>query len=310
MVSISAIRDGLAWRGRLLQAKCRGRIGTVPWHILAREVTHRRELRYEFPNVDVLDEDERAELRLIGVAGERYWIPSEFDPETLKGIFKEVFYPEHPSHYEYDHCHIRPGDVVVDAGACEGFFVRFALQRRARVLAIEAWSKMAEALRRTYAEEIVRGEVVVAQVLLGDGAGQARFVVDPHWPQGASVWLDDTGDRLSETVPAATLDQLIATSPWDGCDFIKMDIEGSEQAALAGALRTIRTHRPRLSIAAYHWPGDYMAVARTIRSLQLGYRVTGKGLLDQGLAIDHTWRPVVLHAWAPRGVARPRVEGL
>ena len=45
---------------------------------------------------------------------------------------------------------------------------------------------------------------------------------------------------------------------------IKLDIEGAEAQALAGSIKTIISSRPRLTIAAYHRPGDLSELSRQI----------------------------------------------
>ena len=51
----------------------------------------------------------------------------------------------------------------------------------------------------------------------------------------------------------------------DRVDYIKMDIEGSEIAALEGAHETILKHRPKLGICVYHRPTDLWAIPNLIR---------------------------------------------
>jgi Methyltransferase FkbM domain len=51
-----------------------------------------------------------------------------------------------------------------------------------------------------------------------------------------------------------------------GVDFIKMDIEGAERHALAGASRLLATYKPRLAICIYHGPDDPEVVPRVIRA--------------------------------------------
>lgn len=54
-------------------------------------------------------------------------------------------------------------------------------------------------------------------------------------------------------------------------DYIKMDIEGSEMAALNGASSVIREFRPRLAISGYHKPQDLWEIPNKLKDLNPGY---------------------------------------
>jgi hypothetical protein len=51
-----------------------------------------------------------------------------------------------------------------------------------------------------------------------------------------------------------------------------MDIEGAEESALRGATRTLRTHRPKVAISAYHRIEDLFALPECIASIEPKYR--------------------------------------
>ena len=55
-------------------------------------------------------------------------------------------------------------------------------------------------------------------------------------------------------------------------DFIKMDIEGSELAALKGAQKTIQQDKPKLAICLYHKAEDYTTIFNFIREANPDYR--------------------------------------
>lgn len=265
------------------------------WRIRLEEAQRGHRPLADEPTVRPLEEDPDAGLRRVEVGGQRYWVPLALDWKGLAQIHAEVFDNNHPHHYERGDCRVRPGDVVVDAGSSEGFFARFALERGARVLAVEPWGPLADGLRRTFAAEIADGRMAVAQVLLGDRPGMATLRADSGQPWGASATLQPvaSADR-EEQVSQTTLDALVAESPFGRCDFLKMDIEGAERAAIAGAVGTLRRDRPRLALAVYHHVTGYLDIRRDLRALRIGYRVAGQGLHDRGFIRF----PMMLHATA------------
>lgn len=56
-------------------------------------------------------------------------------------------------------------------------------------------------------------------------------------------------------------------------DFIKMDIEGSEMAALRGAKNLIQRHKPDLAICIYHKVEDLWEIPEYIRQIEPGYHI-------------------------------------
>ena len=56
-------------------------------------------------------------------------------------------------------------------------------------------------------------------------------------------------------------------------DYIKMDIEGAEIAALQGASATIAKCKPKLAISAYHKEDDLWKIPQLIKELNPGYKL-------------------------------------
>jgi FkbM family methyltransferase len=269
------------------------------WRIAAKELLGSKRSRDEplGPEIAAVEGDDGSGLRAVDVSGSRYWQPATMNLQALGPIHGEVFGADHPHYYEYQGCSIKPGDVVVDAGASEGFFTRFALDRGARVIAVEPWSVQARALRRTYAGEIAQGRVVVEQVALGDSDGEVTLELDPSAPWGATVGQAYRGS-VREVVPRTTLDHLVDRT-WGRCDFLKADVEGAEAQLVEGARQTLARDRPRIAIAVYHGPTNYLDVRATLRSLGAGYHVTGKGLYRRRFL----YLPMLLHAWTTANVS-------
>jgi FkbM family methyltransferase len=159
---------------------------------------------------------------------------------------------------------VRKGDIVLDCGADVGTFTRSALNYgAATVVAIEPDPVKAPCLRRNFDREIAEGRVI----LVHKGV----------WNQDGSIML--YGDTMVQNhdgkgveVPLTTIDKLVAELGLARVDYIKMDIEGAEKPALAGAAATIRKFHPRLSIATEHLPDDAVAIPRAVRAIVANYR--------------------------------------
>jgi FkbM family methyltransferase len=198
----------------------------------------------------------------------------------------------HPknAHYYLRHAPIKSGDVCVDCGACEGFFVFQALEAGAsKVICVEASAVMAECLTRTFEKEIAAGRVFIQNTALGALNGTTRFNFDSQNPFGGSLNLpSDNGD----VVNVCTLERLLVQLAIPRIDFLKMDIEGAEFQAVEGALPVLHQNHPRLAITTYHRPFDY-EVLRAL-AISAGYhQIKPAGLTDRGGSI---YRPVMLHA--------------
>jgi len=74
-------------------------------------------------------------------------------------------------------------------------------------------------------------------------------------------------------VSSMSIDWFVDENRLEKVDFIKMDIEGSEQNALKGAINTLKRFKPQLAISIYHnFADDFASIANMLDELNLGYR--------------------------------------
>jgi FkbM family methyltransferase len=172
--------------------------------------------------------------------------------------------------YEQRAVTVHDNDVVVDIGAHLGTFTRIALQRGARlVIAIEPNPVNAACFRRTFEPEIADGRVRLVEAAAWHSGGSLTFEAGTA-SQTGRVGGSPGGNTV--TVRAVTLDALAAELKLDRIDFIKMDIEGAERHALAGARNVLASHKPRLAICIYHAPDDPEAVPRAVHAANATYQ--------------------------------------
>jgi FkbM family methyltransferase len=121
--------------------------------------------------------------------------------------------------------HVAPHSRVLDLGSHLGVFSLPAAALGADVVAVDALPGHAELLR-TAAGDNGFDHLRVMHGAVADGDGPVRIVEDSvHSHVAAEGSLD---------VPTVNLGALLDELGWDSLDVVKVDIEGSEPAALAG----------------------------------------------------------------------------
>ncbi|MDD3239372.1 MAG: glycosyltransferase [Lachnospira sp.] len=130
---------------------------------------------------------------------------------------------ESPHRYLDDSFQVEQGDVVIDAGVAEGNFALDIIDRVKHIYLVEGDPEWLEALTYTFAP--YQDKVTIVPKMLCDKASE-------------------------ETT---TIDAIMAEKP---VNFIKMDIEGSEEAALIGAEHTLQnSNHVKCAICSYHRSG-------------------------------------------------------
>lgn len=89
--------------------------------------------------------------------------------------------------------------------------------------------------------------------------------------RGPSTCLE-FGHESPAGVETISIDDYATQCGLERVDFIKMDIEGAEDAAISGATKTIRRFRPKLAISAYHKRDDMIILPRRILDILPEYR--------------------------------------
>ncbi len=159
------------------------------------------------------------------------------------------------------------GAIVLDCGACIGTFTRSALNKgAAKVVAIEPGPENVECLRRNFQSEIASGKVIICPKGVWDKEDRLQLSIHPSSSQ-SDTFLLHPELKDGPTIPLTTIDLIVKEYGLERVDFIKMDIEGSEQRALKGAAEVIRRYHPKLAISAYHQHEDPVAIPKIVNGL-------------------------------------------
>ena len=249
-----------------LQLKLQGEVPQVPWTEALRRIGPEWPHRERFDVARVVGNGAAPCPVLWQTPLGKFWGTEkdgrELDLLTLEQAVGDI--------YEQGPVAVRDSDVVVDVGAHLGTFSRIALQRGARlVVAVEPDPVNAACFERTFEEEIANGRVRLVRAAAWHSPGSLQFEIG-NASQTGHVAGAQSGRAV--TVRAVTLDDLIDELKLDRVDFIKMDIEGAERHALAGARQLLAARKPRLAICIYHAPDDPVAVPRVVREANATYK--------------------------------------
>ena len=191
---------------------------------------------------DILHEvyyDKDTDLHYIYFESKRMYFKRDFQGFFEKGGKKVIgnIWAEQdlnsPHLYEYGDIAVKQGDVLVDAGVCEGNFALHHIEKVSKVYLVECDEAWMEALQYTFRP--YKDKVVFCNKFLSDKNSQSTINLDT---------------LVSEPV-----------------DFIKMDIEGAEIEALNGAARVFaKSKNIRCALCSYHKHGDEEKIIKILES--------------------------------------------
>jgi FkbM family methyltransferase len=217
----------------------------------------------------------------------RYWIPKGDDYVLAFNLAEQE-----RRIYGTGARSVQPGDIVLDCGANVGVFTRVALDAGAKqVVAIEFAPDNLECLRRNFAEEIKDGRVIIYPKGVWDKDDTLTLTVSDDNTAADTVVLAPPGSHEGPKVALTTIDKLVGELKLPRVDFIKMDIEGAERNALAGARATLVAYHPRMALCTYHRLDDPKVIPLAVRSAWSGYR------MECGPCAEANWgvRPDVVY---------------
>jgi FkbM family methyltransferase len=188
----------------------------------------------------------------------------------LRGDFAALK-PSNPEQYfPSDLIKLRPDELVVDCGAFDGDTLRSMGSNFAKAWAIEPDPANVSRLRS-------KGDprVTVIECALGDTASNGRFSSD----QGVASALTASGGI---EVRIETLDRLLeGQRP----TFIKLDIEGAEQAALRGGCKLLTRTGAIVAVCVYHRPDDLWMIPLFLRNTLPGHRLFLRSHQNDGFEV-------------------------
>jgi FkbM family methyltransferase len=186
--------------------------------------------------------------------------PQYFDPAEREALAADI------ARVRADPARAAKGYRFVDIGANVGAYALFVAGQAgagARILAIEPQPDIFARLVTNIGLNPF-GTVKAIACAVADKVGEITLFVDNKNSGESSVRLVSSLSGKQITVPATTLQQLLADEGYDGLDALKLDVEGAEDLILEPFLRQAPEHLwPKLIViedSAARWQSDLLAL--------------------------------------------------
>lgn len=156
-------------------------------------------------------------------------------------------------------------DVCLDLGSCFGETALWMLEERhvGHVYLFDITDHNIEISRRNMQKNGFINKCTFIKAAASDQNGSLYITL-------SSVASNNRISSSGTAVPAITIDEYCKAQRIVP-NFIKMDIEGAELAALRGASQTIKQYKPKLALSAYHRREDLFVLPLYLKQLNPGY---------------------------------------
>jgi FkbM family methyltransferase len=170
---------------------------------------------------------------LLVVDGVRFWYPRTIVGSPVK---EQIKYTELPMEYWFFQYTPKQGDVIVDIGAGKGedtFVFSREVRDTGHVIAVEALPSTFACLQYFVKKNGLQN-VSPIQVAISDNNDEIMMTDDEVSWLSNSIEIAAPSKSASKKVKTITFDSLVNERKLKKIDFLKMNIEGAECAALRG----------------------------------------------------------------------------
>lgn len=140
---------------------------------------------------------------------------------------------------------------AIDIGANHGCYVHFLRKYARRVYAFEPLPGLAENLARKFRHDINKRKVFIRNMALSKTSGTTTLrvpIVDGVLVEGCASVAQEVAMKYVRTKELAVRTETLDNVYSGDVGFIKIDVEGHEEAVLEGAVKTIKRCQPRLQV--------------------------------------------------------------
>ncbi|MEI8046632.1 MAG: FkbM family methyltransferase [Bacteroidota bacterium] len=182
--------------------------------------------------------DEQLQRFYILFEGKKMYFPKKFTKSHVIWAARSMYKEQDkysPHLYLTSDFQVEAGSIIIDAGVAEGNFSLSVVEKAKRLYLIECEAEWMDTLRLTF--EPWKDKVVFVEKFMSDAAGETTTSID-------ALLHPFNNEKF----------------------FIKLDIEGSEQKALAGMKNLVASGNPvKINVCTYHQPNAFDEIQKILK---------------------------------------------
>jgi FkbM family methyltransferase len=206
-------------------------------------------------------------LELIGVPIILY--------DTIMGAYILFDFQQYRCKHGNEFIQAEGGDIVIDAGSCYGdsaLYFANKVGENGHIYSFEFIpSNLSVFTKNIMCNPVQDLRISVIKKALWSHSDLSVGYIDSG--PASNIVVNSYLENAQGKVNTITIDDFVRLNNITRIDFIKMDIESSELAALKGAIETLSKYKPKLAISVYHKFKDFIDIPEFIISLDLDYKL-------------------------------------
>jgi FkbM family methyltransferase len=164
-------------------------------------------------------------------------------------------------------------DFVIDGGGCYGdtaLYFSYLTGKNGKVFSFEFVPSSLDIFRENLSlNNDFSSNIIIEEKPLLNESGKKIYYSDNGPATKVSEFQFDSNNSVTDSI---SIDDFVKKNKLSKVDFIKLDIEGSEFAALVSASETIKKFKPKLAIALYHSPLDFERIPKLLKEYLPSYK--------------------------------------
>lgn len=166
---------------------------------------------------------------------------------------------------------VEENDNIIDGGGCYGdTAIYFASKTKGKIYSFEFIKENINVFKKNLIlNPKYKKQIELVKKPLGKESNVKLYAIF----NGPGTSISDKINNEAIEYKTISIDDYVHNNKINKIDFIKLDVEGSEEDIIKGAINTIKKYKPKLAICVYHKKEDIIILPKLIKEINPEYKI-------------------------------------